>query len=242
MSGLRYRPPVTPLSPRPPAPAVILFDWDNTLVDAWAGVVAALNVVFDRFGLPAWTVEEGRQRIRGSMRDSFPPLFGADWETAIAAFGPAMRAVHLSHVNVLPGTEAMLDAAAAAVPIGVVSNKNSEFLRREIAHLGWQDRFRAVVGAGDASADKPHAAPIWHALAMIGVQAGAPVWYVGDTALDMQTAHAAGCTAVLLGDAAHDGGLALMQERGAWPGLVFSDAQALAAHLRTLEPEVASPA
>ncbi len=47
----------------------------------------------------------------------------------------------------------------------------------------------------------------------------------------MQAAHAAGCTAVLLGDAAHDGGLVSMQESDCPPGLHFADAGALAHHL-----------
>lgn len=220
--------PATP--PAAPLPTAIVFDWDNTLVDAWAGIVGALNEVFREFGLPPWTVEEGRQRIRGSMRDSFPPLFGARWEAAVAAFGPAMARVHLDHVSVLPGTAAMLDVARR-VPLGIVSNKAGPFLRREVEHLGWNARFAAVIGAGDCAADKPHPDPVWHALRGIGVQPGPSVWYVGDTALDMQTAHAAGCTAVLLGDAAHDGGLALMQGSDCPPGLHFADADALARYL-----------
>lgn len=211
-------------------PAAIVFDWDNTLVDAWGGIVAALNEVLAQFGLPRWTVQQGRERIRGSMRDSFPPLFGANWQAAVAAFGPAMQRVHLDHVAELAGTAAMLDVARPW-PLAVVSNKAGPFLRREVAHLGWNPRFGAVVGAGDCAADKPHPAPIWHALATIGVQPGPSVWYVGDTALDMQTAHAAGCTAVLLGDAAHDGGMALMQGSDCPPGLHFADADALARHL-----------
>ena len=210
-----------------PIPTAIVFDWDNTLVDAWAGIVAALNEVFGQFALPPWTVEEGRRRIRGSMRDSFPPLFGERWQEAVAAFAPAMARVHLEHVSMLPGTAAMLDVARAW-PLGIVSNKAGAFLRREVEHLGWQGRFSAVIGAGDCAADKPHPAPVWHALAMIGVQPGPSVWYVGDTALDMQTARAAGCTAVLLGDAAHDGGLALMQGSECPPGLHVADAGALA--------------
>lgn len=215
-------------------PAALLFDWDNTLVDAWAGIVAALNEVFAQWNLPPWTVQQGRERIRGSMRDSFPPLFGPTWPDAVAAFGPAMRRVHLDHVAALAGTEAMLDIAGTW-PVGVVSNKPGGFLRAEVEHLGWQGRFRAVVGAGDAEADKPHPAPILHALATIGVEAGPAVWYVGDTALDMQTAHAAGCTAVLLGDAAHDGGITLMQGSGSPPGLYFADALALATYLGGLQ-------
>lgn len=212
------------------APAALVFDWDNTLVDAWAGIVVALNAVFAQFGRPPWTVQEGRERIRGSMRESFPPLFGDDWPAAVAAFGPAMHRVHLDHLAELAGTAAMLNIAQAW-PLAVVSNKAGPFLRREVQHLGWDSRFGAVIGAGDCAADKPHPAPIWHALRMIGVQPGPAVWYIGDTALDMQAAHAAGCTAVLLGDAAHDGGLALMQGSECPPGLHFADACALARYL-----------
>ena len=60
----------------------------------------------------------------------------------------------------------------------------------------------AIVGAGDASADKPSPAPIWHALERIGVKPSPAVWYVGDTGSDMLAAHRAGCLAVLVGDAA----------------------------------------
>jgi phosphoglycolate phosphatase len=53
---------------------------------------------------------------------------------------------------------------------------------------------------------------------------------VGDTAVDMQAARAAGCTAVLLGDAAHDGGVGACD-----PDLVFPDGHALARHVATLD-------
>jgi len=55
------------------------------------------------------------------------------------------------------------------------------------------------------------------------------VWYLGDTALDMQAARAAGVTAVLVGDAAHDGGV-----DHAAPDLHFLSAHALAARLGAL--------
>jgi phosphoglycolate phosphatase len=77
-----------------------------------------------------------------------------------------------------------------------------------------------------AAADKPDPAPVLLALRACRVAAGAQVWYVGDTALDMQAARAAGCTAVLLGDAAHDGGVA-----NAAPDHAFTDGAALAAWL-----------
>jgi len=216
-------------------PRAILWDWDNTLVDAWAGIAAGLNMVLAAYGKPVWTVTEARARIRGSVRDTFPGMFGQDWQRAADMLRESMQACHLDHLTLLPGSEAALEAAAIW-PMAIVSNKEGGILRREVAHLGWSARFGAVVGAGDASADKPHAAPIWHALAMIGVNPDRDVWYVGDTGSDMQAAHAAGCLAVLVGDAAHDGGIARLEETGAAPHLHCQDGLALAARLRGFTP------
>src|SRR4029077_1295251 len=99
------------------------------------------------------------------------------------------RGDHLDHVNPMPGAaEALL--AAAAWPRGVVSNKAGNYLRAEVVHLGWTPHFGAVVGAGDARADKPDAAPILLALAQLGFTASPSVCYLGDTALDMKAARA----------------------------------------------------
>ena len=63
----------------------------------------------------------------------------------------------------MPGAVEAL-TAGAAWPQGVVSNKAGRYLRAEVAHLGWAAHFGAVVGAGDAAADKPDPAPIHLAL------------------------------------------------------------------------------
>ena len=209
-------------------PTILLYDWDNTLADGWAGIAAALNAVFSAFAMPHWTVADTRARVRVSLRDSFPVMFGAEWERARDIFYATLEDAHLRHVAPMPGAAEAL-AAGAAWPQGVVSNKAGRFLRAEVAHLGWAGHFGAVVGAGDAAADKPDPAPIVLALDRMGRGADASVWYLGDTALDMEAARAAGVTAVLVGDASHDGGI----DR-ARPDLHFPSAHALAARLRAL--------
>ncbi len=206
-------------------PAILLYDWDNTLVDGWAGITAALNAAFAAFGRPLWTAAETRARVRVSLAESFPAMFGADWLRARDIFYTTLRGEHLVHLRPMPGAAAVL-VAGGRRPQGVVSNKAGAFLRAEIAHFGWAAHFRAIIGAGDAPADKPDPAPLHLALHQIGAPAGPEVWYIGDTALDMQAARAAGCLAVLLGDAGHDGGLT-----HAAPDLHFPDGHALAAYL-----------
>jgi len=211
-------------------PRAILFDWDNTLVDGWAAIAAALNAALTAFGHAPWPVAEVKGRVRQSLRDSFPALFGERWQEARTIFQDSYGARHLEVLQPLAGAAAMLEAVAGqGLYLGVVSNKTGRFLRREAEWLGWTRHFGALVGAGDAARDKPHADPILMALAPSGIAAGPEVWYVGDTGIDMQAARAAGCRAVLLGDAAHDGGIA-----AADPELALPDCAALAALIVSL--------
>ncbi len=209
-------------------PSVLLYDWDNTLVDGWAGITAALNAVFTAFDRPLWTPEDTRNRVRVSLRESFPAMFGDQWEHARDIFYDTLTHKHLDHVTPMPGVPELL-LAGTPWPQGVVSNKAGAFLRREVVHLGWSSFFGPVVGAGDAVADKPDPAPLLLALSQMGRSASADIWYMGDTALDMQAARAAGLTAVLIGDAAHDGGV----ER-ARPDIHFHNAATLHSRLREL--------
>jgi phosphoglycolate phosphatase len=209
-------------------PSVLLYDWDNTLIDGWAAITAALNATFTAFGHALWTVEDTRNRVRVSLRESFPVMFGDRWEYARDIFYETLTHQHLDHVRPMPGVPEVLEAGLGW-PQGVVSNKAGAFLRREVIHLGWSRFFGPVIGAGDATLDKPDPAPIHLALSQLCRAADQTVWYMGDTALDMQAARAAGVTAVLVGNADHDGGV----ERAA-PHIHFTTAYDLRARLRDL--------
>lgn len=186
-----------------PAPRAVLFDWDNTLVDNWAVVRAALNHTLVTFGREPWTVEEARHRIARSARDSFPALFGARWEEARALFHETFAATHLDSLSPCAGAAAMLDSlSATGLYLAVVSNKRGDLLRREARHLGWQGYFTTLVGALDAGEDKPAAAPVTLALAAGDIAPGPAVWFVGDATIDIECARNAGCTAILVGDGA----------------------------------------
>src|ERR687885_87645 len=94
-------------------PAAILWDWDNTLVDGWLAIAAGLNAALTAFGQPQWTVDEVRGRVRYSLRESFPEMFGADWERARDIFYAEVRARHLAVLSPMPGAESAIRAVAA---------------------------------------------------------------------------------------------------------------------------------
>jgi phosphoglycolate phosphatase len=181
-------------------PRAILFDWDNTLVDTWETLRVAINAALQAFGQAPWTITETRQRVRRSLRDSFPELFGADWQAARDIFYRTFEAQHLATLEPLPGAGRLVAELAGHLPLGVVSNKQGPLLRREADRLGWTAHFKTLVGATDAARDKPDRAPVDLAMKGISIPNLGHVWFVGDTALDMQTAHAAGCVPVLFGE------------------------------------------
>lgn len=183
-------------------PRALLFDWDSTLVDNWKSIEEALNTTLVAMGHAPWTTEEIRARVRESMRESFPRLFGDRWEEAKKIFYDTIMARHLDHLAALPGADDLLRALSAdGYYLGVVSNKTGSILRREAAHLGWDVLFKQLVGAGDAPQDKPHSAPVALALSGSGVEPGRDVWFVGDTAIDMTCARRAGCAPILVAGA-----------------------------------------
>ncbi len=185
-------------------PRAILFDWDNTLVDNWETLRTAVNAALVAFGKDAWTLEETRARVRRSLREAFPEMFGAKWEEARDIFYRTFEAEHLTTLREVDGAGAALAEFARHATLGVVSNKQGRLLRREADALGWTGHFHRLVGANDAVRDKPDPAPIAMALEGIQIPNRADIWFVGDTALDMQAAHVAGCVPVLFGNSEAD--------------------------------------
>ena len=180
-------------------PAAILFDWDGTLVESLKAIHAAHNVVLGHFGLPTLSYEEARRDLRQSAREKYVSLFGA--EKAPDAFNLYYETIlknHLDELEMLPHAEDFLSfVRTKQIPMGVVSNKRHMILEKEIAHLGWNNFFSAIVGAGQAERDKPAADPILLATDALNLDPS-NIWYVGDTDTDMKAANNAGCMPIFI--------------------------------------------
>ena len=200
------------------SPRAILFDWDNTLVNSWPTIHAGLVATFEHMGHEPWTLEDvkaGRGGIHRSLRESFPEIFGDRWEEAKRVYHEHFAVIHLD--NLLPfegATDILRFLSEKDIFVGVVSNKTGKYLRKEVTFLGWDNYFSAVVGALDASRDKPDAAPIHLALEETDIHAGEHVWFVGDSQTDVDCALNAGCTPILLGQGAQEVGKGVYHMRG----------------------------
>ncbi|MBR1778575.1 MAG: HAD family hydrolase [Alphaproteobacteria bacterium] len=194
-----------------PFPAAVLFDWDNTLMDTTPILYKAFCVLREHFSLPEYSMEEYQKQTGLSLRETFPNLFGDQWEAAKQVYLNAYRAHHLDMLTPFDqAREVVAFAYKKTGKVGVVSNKTGAILREEIAYLGWEKYFFAVVGAGDAERDKPAPDPVFKALEGTGIVyekgcLSAPVWFVGDGNADMECARAAGCLPVRMASENKDG-------------------------------------
>lgn len=185
-------------------PKAILFDWDNTLVNTFPIIFQGLTDAFVSMKMEPWSLEDvmhNREGIHHSLRESFPRIFGDRWEQAREAYYQSFLANHLLKMEVLPGAVETLDILSKKdIFVAVVSNKTGKYLRVEIDHLGWQDYFDKVVGASDATKDKPHADPVHHALEGSGITADKDVYFIGDSFTDVECSLNAGVTPIIFAD------------------------------------------
>ena len=176
-------------------------------------------------------MDEVRGRVRKSLRDSFPYIFGDQWHNAANIFYERYEEIHATSIKPIKGTTKMLTFnSKIGIFQAIVSNKRGDYLRTEAETLGWTDFFGAIIGANDAVCDKPAVDPVHMALSNSGFLAGQSVWFVGDTDIDMECAIKANCIPVLLRDG--------IEKKGEFskfsPQLRFQTAEALCKYLRNL--------
>jgi phosphoglycolate phosphatase len=181
-------------------PKAILFDWDNTLVDSWRTTYHVFNKILDYYGRPLLTERQFFKRPQISVKDSFPHTFGDNWREVQRIYYKLYEEVHLKFLLPLPGARDLLaHLKRNNVYMALVSNKNGNFLRKEVEFLNWKDYFGAIVGSSDAESDKPSSLPVKLALGSIEGISSKDVLFVDDSMIDIQCARNSGCTPVIVG-------------------------------------------
>lgn len=183
-------------------PSAIIFDFDDTLVNAKDIINKSLASTFAKYDISDNVLKEKNIDINRSLRDYFHHIFADKLQEA--------RDTYYSHyieyakdLQKLKHAEEVLKLLKSnGVYTAVVSNKNGQRLRYEIEeHFAWKDYFHKIVGAGDVHEDKPSAVPAKFALADADIQDYSNVWLIGDSLVDLRTAENLGCKGILFGEA-----------------------------------------
>jgi phosphoglycolate phosphatase len=186
-------------------PKAIIFDWDNTLVDTWPLIQIAIDKTMVEMNRKPWGLEKVRDTVHKSMRESFPEIFGSDWEKAGEIYKNTYRSIHLDQIRLISGAVELVDKIQQkGILQFIVSNKIGFTLRKEVAKTGIEKSFFSIIGAGDAYDDKPSRKPV--DLALMGSDLDPQkdeIWFVGDTIADVECAYNSNCRPVIYGDYQH---------------------------------------
>ena len=181
---------------------LVIFDLDGTLVNTIADLADSVNYALQTLGYPAQPYEKFPYFVGNGIykliERALPPE--SRDEPTIRSVKAVFMDYYMLHntdkSTVYDGVgELLLALASKGVSLAVASNKVHEATVAMIARLFPGVEFACVLGQRDGVPTKPHPAIVDEILLKTGVERN-EVLYVGDSGVDMQTAHNAGLTAV----------------------------------------------
>ena len=176
----------------------IVFDLDGTLVDTAPDLIATLNALFAREGLPAPGIElrnmiggGARLLIERALAEENIKIPAQELERLYAGYIEHYAAHIADRSRPFPGLEAALDAlAAAGCRLAVCTNKLEFLAVRLLEALGLAGRFAAIVGQDTFGLQKPDPEVLRRTVARAGGKMQRALM-VGDSETDIRMARQA---------------------------------------------------
>ena len=181
---------------------LVIFDLDGTLLDTIGDLAASCDAVMEMHSLPRHTLDEYRHMVgRGILRlveAAIPePLRSPEFVEEVRRDFVAYYLEHIDlHTRPYDGIAELLEELSArGIKIAVASNKFQAGTGRLIRSFFPTTEFVAVFGQRAGVPLKPDPQVDNEIMAAAGVTPDECI-HVGDSGVDMQTAHAAGVRSV----------------------------------------------
>ena len=181
---------------------LVIFDLDGTLLNTIADLAAATNQALQYYGYPTHEMEAYRFFVGNGINKLFERALpeGERTEENVlkirSQFIPYYDEHNADLSRPYPGISELLKTLQQqGIMIAVASNKYQAATRKLIAHYFPEINFVEVLGQREGIPAKPDPSIINEIMTKAGVKQE-DILYVGDSNVDMQTAHHAGVTAI----------------------------------------------
>ena len=175
---------------------VVLFDFDGTIVDSGAIILASFrHASREVLGEEAPDLQVRAMLGGASLHEQMAAIAPTRVEELVAAYRRHNGPLH-EQLECCTGMLDVLDRLhAEGRRLGIVTAKRHETVELAFARLPLRDYFEVIVGADDTERHKPDPEPILFALERLGARAEDAA-YVGDSPFDVGAARAAGVHAI----------------------------------------------
>jgi len=185
---------------------LIVFDWDGTLMDSEARIVACIQSAFAEIGQPPPSREASRDIIGLGLEEAMATLWpegGAlQRRKVIDYYRHHFLEANETPSDLFPGAQHVLDwLGARGYLLGVATGKSRRGLDLVLDRTGLRDRFHATRCADEAFS-KPHPEMLLQLMDELGVNP-TDTLMVGDTEYDMELARNAGTSALAVCHGVH---------------------------------------
>ena len=175
---------------------LLVFDWDGTLMDSIATIVACTQAAIVDVGLEPPSTQDVRAAVglglRESMERFYPGLEEALYPPLVESYRRLWLAEYKECPVLIEGAEsAVRELAAAGYLLGVATAKGRRGLDRELERTGLAPFFHATRTVDEAPS-KPHPGMLLGLMEELGV-APDETLMIGDTLWDLEMARNAGC-------------------------------------------------
>lgn len=181
---------------------LVIFDLDGTLLDTIADLAAAANHALQKAGFPVYDTETIRAFVGNGISKLLERAMPEGARTAENVerlrtdFVPYYDAHNAEQSKPYTGVAALLlRLQERGMMLAVASNKYQAATQKLVAHYFPAIRFVKVMGQREGVPVKPDPTIVFDIMEAAGV-GKEDVLYVGDSGVDMQTAHNAGVDAV----------------------------------------------
>jgi phosphoglycolate phosphatase len=181
---------------------LLVFDLDGTLIDSRRDLADAANALIVEHGGEPLQVEA----IANMVGEGAPLLvrraltaagLRRDVQGALRRFLELYDERLLAHTRLYDGTREALDALATGATLAILTNKPQHPTERILEGLGIASLFAWVIGGDTPHGRKPDPGGLTHLMSLAHAATGETVM-VGDSAVDLRTARAAGTRVCLV--------------------------------------------
>ncbi len=187
--------------------ALVVFDWDGTLMDSIGRIVRCLHLAIDEIGAEPRTDAQLRDIIGLGVRQATQALYpGAD-DSFMDALTRAYRLYYLERdttpTPLYPGAEAMLATLSErGFLLAIATGKSRRGLEEALTSTGMLHCFD-ITATSDEHPSKPSPAMLQHVIQRLGVDRRDAIM-VGDSAYDLQMANSLRVAGIGVTHGAHD--------------------------------------